>query len=565
MNSGTSLLAGHSFALVGDQKELGTLEQINITGQAFTTAMRATTTRQPTTEWNLQLKAQTSANIKAGDVVFTHFWIRGVESMTGESFTSFEFELGPPDFNKISELRLGAGHDWRECSIPFKASADIPAGAAAICFRLGFDRQTIDIGGVEMVNFGTRVKLEDLPRTRDTYPGREADAAWRKQALDRIEKIRKADLLVTVTDASGKPIPNAAVHILQKRHAFRFGSCVTVDLLLEDSPDAEKYRHTFESLFNEAVFENDMKWPEVANGIPPRLDLALQWLLDRKIQVRGHNLIWPGRRLLPTSIVALGNNPQALRDAAASHITTEVSHFRGKLIQWDVVNEPYANHYLMDLLGRDVMIDWYKLARQADPSAKLFLNDYGIIDGGGLDIKHQDSFYNTIQYLKDSSAPIDGIGIQSHFGGILTDPARVLQIFDRYSTLGLPIESTELSINSDDRELQGDYMRDYMTAAFSHPNVHGIMLWGFWEKRHWRPQSALFATNWEMRPIGKAWIDLVRKQWWTDATVNTNADGQAQTRGFLGDYEITATAGGKTKIATVTLDSPGDKVKVVIE
>jgi GH35 family endo-1,4-beta-xylanase len=230
-----------------------------------------------------------------------------------------------------------------------------------------------------------------------------------------------------------------------------------------------------------------------------------------------------------------------------------------------VVNEPYTNHYLMDLLGRGVMIDWYRLARQADPSCKLYLNDFGIIDGGGLDIKHQDNFFSNIQFLRDSGAPIDGIGIQSHFGGILTDPARVLQIFDRFSQLGLPIESTELTINSDDRELQSDYMRDYLTAAFSHPNVRGIMLWGFWEKRHWRPQSALFAANWELRPIGKAWIDLVHRQWWTDKIASTNSDGQVFVRGFLGDYEITTTVARKTKVATATLDSHGGKVTVVVE
>jgi GH35 family endo-1,4-beta-xylanase len=565
MTDGKSLLAGNSFSLVGEQKELGSLQQIAVTGQSFATAMRVSTLRQPTTEWNLQLKSETATDIKAGDVVLAHFWIRAVESMTGEAFTGFEFELGPPAYAKIAELRAGAGHEWRECNVPFKAARDIPAEAAGVCFRCGFDRQTIDIGGVEIVDFGSRVKLEDLPRTRDTYAGRQADAPWRKQAMDRIEKIRKADLLVTVTDGSGKPIPDAAVHIEQKRHAFRFGSCVTVDLLLGESADAEKYRQIVESDFNQAVFENDMKWPAVAGGIPPRLDLALKWLLDRKIAVRGHNLIWQDRRYLPESVLALGNNLPALRELADRHITEEVSHFRGKLIQWDVVNEPYTNHYLTDLLGQGVIIDWYKLAREADPSCKLYLNDFGIVDGGGLDAKHQDNFYSNIQYLKDSGAPIDGIGIQSHFGGILTDPARVLQIFDRYSQLGLPIESTELSINSDDAELQSDYLRDYMTAAFSHPNVHGIMLWGFWEKRHWRPLSALFDAHWNLRPIGKAWVDLVRKQWWTNATATTDANGLVSVRGFLGDYEITVMAGGKTKVITATLESRGSKVRTTME
>ena len=195
-----------SFALAGTEKQLGKLEPIDVTGQPFTRALRITTTSAPATEWNVQLTADTIAGVKAGDVVLAKFWLRGADSMTGEGFTTFEFEVGHPDFEKAAEMRFGAGAAWRECDVPFKATHDFPTGQARICFRCGFDRQTIEIGGVEVVNFGPSVKLEDMPRTRNTYPGREADASWRKTALARIEKIRKADLSVTVTDAKGAVI-----------------------------------------------------------------------------------------------------------------------------------------------------------------------------------------------------------------------------------------------------------------------------------------------------------------------------------------------------------------------
>ena len=56
---------------------------------------------------------------------------------------------------------------------------------------------------------------------------------------------------------------------------------------------------------------------------------------------------------------------------------------------------------------------------------------------------------------------------------------QLLQTLDKFSDFGLPIELTELSLNMDDRQLQSDYLRDFMTVAFSHPNVKGVMLWGF--------------------------------------------------------------------------------------
>ena len=51
----------------------------------------------------------------------------------------------------------------------------------------------------------------------------------------------------------------------------------------------------------------------------------------------------------------------------------------------------------------------------------------------------------------------------------------------QFATLGLPVRITELDIDSNDEELQADYFRDFLTASFSHPNINGIMIWGFWE------------------------------------------------------------------------------------
>ena len=219
----------------------------------------------------------------------------------------------------------------------------------------------------------------------------------------------------------------------------------------------------------------------------------------------------------------------------------------------------------MDALGgRDVMVDWFKLAQQADPHCKMFLNDYGILEGGPQGA-HAEDFYNEIQSLKNHGAPIGGIGIQSHFAAALPSPMQLLQTLDRFSELGLPIELTELSLNLDDRELQADYMRDFLIAAFSHPNVHGVMLWGFWEKRHWRPQGALFNADWSIRPHGSQWIDLVDKQWRTRAQALTDKQGAANTRGFLGVYEITVTAGAKSKTVNATLESGGTKLNVTLD
>ena len=348
-----------------------------------------------------------------------------------------------------------------------------------------------------------------------------------------------------------------------RRHAFGFGSAVTVEHLLGDSADAERYRQIVQRYFNTAVFENDMKWQENAAGLEPRVDRALDWLLERGLRVRGHNLIWPSWRWLPPDLRACASDPADLRRRTYDRVTTAVARYRGKLVHWDVVNEPYSEHDLMDVLGNDVMAEWFRLAKQGDPSCQMYLNDFGIFDGGP-DNPHRKHFYETIRALRQQGAPIDGIGIQSHFSALPAPPQRLLDVLDQFSEIGLPIESTELSLNMTDRPLQADYMRDYLTALFSHPNVNGVMLWGFWAARHWRPDAALFARDWTPRPVAAAWTDLVHGRWTTDARLATDEQGRACTRGFCGEYDITVTHGPSSRTLAARLDPAGVEVAVAL-
>ncbi len=65
-----------------------------------------------------------------------------------------------------------------------------------------------------------------------------------------------------------------------------------------------------------------------------------------------------------------------------------------------------------------------------------------------------------------------------------------------------------------------------------------------------------------MKPSGKAWTDLVCGDWWTTSEGKTGKAGEYSTRGFLGDYEITVTANGKTKTVKSTLPTDGATMTV---
>jgi GH35 family endo-1,4-beta-xylanase len=572
---GVSLLTGDtiaSFKLMANPAIVAPAEVVPVEGQPFRQALRLRTLAKTATPWDAQLYAATAAPVHAGDVLFARFYLRGAESKaeTGSGSTELVIEQGAPDYKKLVLIGGNAGPEWQEISIRFTATAnkigapEIPAGKASVFFRLGYGPQTIEIGGVEILNFGNRARLEDLPESHITYPGREPGAAWRKDAEERIEKIRKAGLTIRVRDSAGRPVPGAVVSVNMQRHAFGFGSAVAADMILARTPDGEKYRETILGYFNKVVMENDLKWGGWEENRQRAID-GVKWLRDHGIAVRGHNLVWPGWHNLPKDLQSLKNNPAGLAKRINNHITDEVTAMKGQCVEWDVINEPYNNHDLQDILGRESMVSWFQLAHQADPSAKLYINDYDTVESGRRNNAHTDAYEETIRYLLEKGAPLSGIGIQSHFNSNLPAPAAVLKGFDRFAKLGPELEITEHDIDVADGQLQADYTRDYMTLAFSHPAVTGFLSWGFWEGRHWKPEGAYFRKDWSIKPAGKVWIDLVTNKWWTRAKGETDASGSYGTRGFLGDYEITVTRNGKSKTLRATLTKESFPVEVVVE
>ena len=279
------------------------------------------------------------------------------------------------------------------------------------------------------MNHGQGVDLASLPDNTKDYPGRAADAAWRKAADARIETLRKTDLTVKVLDASGKPVEGATVHVKMTRHAFHFGTAVAGELITSDSVDAQKYRETVLRLFNTVVMENDLKWPEWDNPAHrARTMTALRWLHDHGLFIRGHNLVWPTAQFLPRDVAAAAQKPDpsaadkaALQQRILAHIAEEVTATRGLTGEWDVVNEAVANHLLQDVLGPDAIIAWYRAARAADSSAKLYYNDYKAVAGGFGDPGGQEAMFNVVKDLIDRGAPLDGIGAQGHFGHVHLD------------------------------------------------------------------------------------------------------------------------------------------------
>ena len=117
--------------------------------------------------------------------------------------------------------------------------------------------------------------------TKLEYPGMQPDAPWRAAAAERIEKLRKAELRVTVKDEAGKLVPGAEVSVRLTKHAFGFGTCVPAHLLVGPEAD-DKFKALIPELFNVVTLENDLKWQPLAgdwgsNYTLERAQAAVAW------------------------------------------------------------------------------------------------------------------------------------------------------------------------------------------------------------------------------------------------------------------------------------------------
>ncbi|MDZ7370721.1 MAG: endo-1,4-beta-xylanase, partial [candidate division KSB1 bacterium] len=534
----------------------------------FTQAYQIDVKRVGANSWEPQFVSPKNAvAVRQGDMLFWVLWVRSLsvppEYETGKAF--FYAQLAESPWTGIASHDLAPIGEWEKIYIYGQSPQDFPIGKMEFTIHLGFYPQVLEIGGIIALNLGRNIDPAKLPKNRITYAGREANAPWRAEAEARIEQLRKGNLRIVVKNQAGLPIKNARVKVEMQRHAFRFGSFMDGPLF-ESSRNGQKYREEVFKLFNAATtpfYMGDGTWGWYASEqVRQDYRRRAEWLVDNGFRTKGHVLIWPGWTWMTPYFRSLANNAAGLRQALLEHLETVVPVGREAGVEeWDVVNEPYTNHDVMDLLGDEVLVEWYQKVHELHPEARLILNETGVLISGG-DIKVQDNLARIVELLLSRGAPLHGLGFQGHFGAVLTTPRRLKEILDRFAAYGLPIQITEFDIDIDDEEAQADYTRDFLTLIFSHPGVNKFVMWGFWEPIQWRPRGAMIRKDWSYKPNYHAYVDLVLNRWWTRTEGTTDAEGVYEIRGFLGSYRIAAEFEGAVKEIAADLEKPQNEVAI---
>ncbi|MBN2714780.1 MAG: endo-1,4-beta-xylanase [Deltaproteobacteria bacterium] len=533
-----------------------------VSEQEFSVARRVQIISEPQMLWDVMLYGQNSTPISREDLLYLEFSARCITPPEGSDtcHTTFLFQENKSPYTHSAVVPVSIGSEWQKVTWPFLSKQSYDVNETDIGFFLGYTPQTVEFGGIKLTNLGHTAKIDDFPKTEITYDGRAPDASWRTEAMARIEQIRKGDMVISVKDANGEPVSGATIDLRQSRHQFGFGTAINAYDLKNTltGENLNRYESSISELFNTVVLENALKWPQIDGTMGEQIGIPLaQWGIDwatqSSLSVRGHVLVWPGWSNVPSRLKReyesqLNDNGEEIARAwlqteIETHIRQTVAHFKGQMVHWDVVNEPFDNHDLTDIVGMTGMSKWFQAAREADPDAKLFINEYSILAQKTTNSASRENLYRTVATLIDDGAPLDGIGFQAHFDEDLASPDRIYDILDQFAVFNKEIWISEFDFPKIDPALAADYTRDFLTVIFSHPSVEGMMMWGFWDGNHYGNSAPIYDDQWNEKPSGQVYRDLVFNQWHTSDTGLTTAEGMYTSRAFFGDYEITVTIG----------------------
>ncbi|MFI6108690.1 non-reducing end alpha-L-arabinofuranosidase family hydrolase [Streptomyces sp. NPDC051310] len=255
--------------------------------------------------------------------------------------------------------------------------------------------------------------------------------------------------------------------------------------------------------FNMITPENEMKWdaiePSRGNFQFGPADRIVNRALARGQRLRGHTTVWHSQ--LPSWVSSI-RDAGTLRSVMKHHITTQMTHYKGKIYAWDVVNEAFADggsgqlrdSVFQKVLGNAFIEEAFRTARAADSSAKLCYNDYNIENWS--DAKTQ-GVYRMVKDFKSRGVPIDCVGFQSHFGAG-GPPASFRTTLAGFAALGVDVQITELDI----AQASSTHYANTVSACLSVARCTGITVWGVRDSDSWRSSEnpLLFDSNGKPKP-----------------------------------------------------------------
>jgi endo-1,4-beta-xylanase len=412
---------------------------------------------------------------------------------------------------------------------------------------------------------------------------------------DGIERNRKSEGVVRITDFAGKPLSGVKVRVRQHDSSFHFGANI---FQLGGYPTAElnrRYEEAYCGLFNAATVPFYWRTQEPEQGSPrfgtdsvpitrrPPPDAVVKFCQERGLRMHGHTLVWAFRRWsvpdwLPEDIAVSGPLwEKRIRELGARYGDTIKS--------WDVLNEArsdygYPRSQPMPENYERLAFKWAEAHFPAD--VRFDINETSGFwltkpneTTGRWDLNNP-AYHRLIRSLLDDRARLGWVGLQFHLftdreqeqvhAGELHPPARLFDALDHYGEFGLPLHVSEITLTSPGNtpaglEAQAQIARNFYRLWFSHAAVGGISWWnvpdGGAAPGEDRVFPGLLFPDLRPKPAYEALRELLHHEWRTDVTGVTDENGHVKFRGFHGRY-VVRTQDGFESTLTLQPGKPGD-------
>ncbi len=232
---------------------------------------------------------------------------------------------------------------------------------------------------------------------------------------------------------------------------FLIGAAVNTDLTDGKTPEVEK---VVQAQFNQVVAENCMKGeenhPEVNRFDFSDGDRLVEWAQKNGKTLTGHCLVWHSQPPKWMFTDKEGNlvSRETLIGRMYNHIMTVMTHYKGKVKGWDVVNEAilddgsYRQSLYYKIIGPEFIELAFQFAHEADPDAELYINDFSMSKPG-----KREAYVNLLRQFKAKGLRIDAIGMQSHNGYDYPDYTEYEKSIEAFAAEGVKVMLTELDMN----------------------------------------------------------------------------------------------------------------------
>ncbi|MEV4356744.1 endo-1,4-beta-xylanase [Nonomuraea sp. NPDC049625] len=196
---------------------------------------------------------------------------------------------------------------------------------------------------------------------------------------------------------------------------------------------------------------NELKWdatePREGEFTFADGDFLVDFATRHGMTIRGHTLAWHSQT---PDWVFQNADKELLLKRLETHVRTLVTRYKGKIAAWDVVNEVVDENQpdglrrskWYEIAGLDFIRTAFRVAHEADPDAKLFINDYNTEFP-----RKREALYTLVKRLKAEGVPIDGVGHQLHLNIEHPPASSVEATIERFATLGVDQQITELDVS----------------------------------------------------------------------------------------------------------------------